>query len=144
MKRALPWVVLLLAVLFSGSRLRPAGLADDGVDLDAFGRLPAVHGGRTKPLDSFARTMLRVVADRETFADAEGKRVPAIRWLLDVMAEGFDEKGRGRQHRAFRIVNPQVQDSLQLGPREHFRYALDEFRGDRGRLDEHIREARAR
>ena len=144
MKRALPWIVLAIAVVYSGSKMRPAGVGADGADLDAFGKLPAVHGGRVKPLDSFARTMLRVVAEKETFEDAQGVKQPAIRWLLDVMADTLDDKRRARKHRVFRITHPQVQDGLALPPREGFRYSLEEFKGDRDQLDDHIRAARTR
>jgi ABC-type transport system involved in cytochrome c biogenesis permease subunit len=127
MRRAFPWIVLVAAVAWTWQSGRAPALPADGMDLEAFGRIPVVHGGRSKPMDSLARAMLRVISERETFVDADGKTQPAMRWLLDVFADPFDEKARGRKHKVFRIVNLQVQDGLQLQPREGFRYAIEEF-----------------
>ena len=43
----------------------------DGFDLEALRRLPVLDGGRVKPLDTWVRTALRVISNREQFDDAD-------------------------------------------------------------------------
>ncbi len=51
-------------------------------DLEAFGRLPALEGGRVKPIDTFARSTLLVVRSKQTVR-VDGRALSATRWLLD-------------------------------------------------------------
>ena len=59
---------------------------DKGFDLAGFGQLPVMSGGRVMPLDTLARTSLKIISNRETFSDASGKSHPAIEWLIETMA----------------------------------------------------------
>ena len=135
----------ILAVLVAGWLLRHAALprTESGkADLVAFGELPLVYEGRTKPFDTLARNSLRVLSNRTTFIteievkDDNGKVVkkdgkpktkevknPAILWLLDLMT---DPQVASR-HKVFRIDSPHVQKILKLERRKGFMYALDEF-----------------
>ena len=97
----------------------PAG----GMHMYEFGRLPVAYQGRVKPFDTLARNSLRIISDWQTYKDENGKRQPAIRWLLDVIS-GSEA---AMKHRVFRIPNLQLIDALKLQRREHFRYAYDEF-----------------
>ena len=93
------------------------------MDLYEFGQLPVVYQGRTKPLDTLARNALRIVSDRQDFTDASGEKQPAIRWLLDLLAD----PATAREHKVFRIENLTLLDTLGLEPREGFRYSIAEF-----------------
>jgi ABC-type transport system involved in cytochrome c biogenesis permease subunit len=141
MSKALPWITAALAVAYFGSRLRPASVPDDGLAIHEFGKIPVVHNGRIKPLDSIARTQLRVVSDGETFTDEQGRRQPAIRWLLDVMIDTLDDKERARTHKVFRIYHRQVQDGLGLSWRDGARYSIKEFGDKLPNLGEQMRQA---
>ena len=77
-----------------------------------------------KPFDTLARNSLRVIANRETFKDSSGKSQPAIRWLLDVVANPT----AADKHRVFRILNLEVLDTLGLNRRQGNVYSLQEIR----------------
>ncbi len=124
----LPWAGLAVAVLYFASGLRPP--REPGFQLGLLGRLPIVDLGRTKPLDTFARTTLLVVSGRQavylsadagTAADATAAdgtsdrsearghaKVSALHWLLDVMAK--PEQARG--YRVVRVEHPDIKSLL--------------------------------
>ena len=88
--------------------------------------MPVVYQGRLKPFDTLARNLLMKISDSETFRGPDGKRQPAIRWLLDSIAK----PQTAAQHQVFRIYNLDVLQMLGLEPRPgFFRYSLDEIRG---------------
>jgi len=119
----LPAMAVGLASLFFMRVARLPEPPEEKIDLVALGRLPVAYQGRVKPLDTLARNTLRIVSDRETFRDAEGNRQPAIRWLMDMVAD----IGTGRKHRVFRIRHPQLLYNLDLEPRKGNWYAPEEF-----------------
>jgi len=89
--KAGPVVVGLLAVAWVASSLLPARPVR-GMDLDAFGRLPVLEGGRIKPVDSVARNSLLMIRSQMSFRfdEQEGGQVKshtvgADEWLLDVL-----------------------------------------------------------
>jgi ABC-type transport system involved in cytochrome c biogenesis permease subunit len=73
--------VSLLVIL---AALRPP--AKGVVDGPGFGRLPVLHNGRIKPLDSIARTSLLILHAKQTLKDG-GERLSASRWLLELVSE---------------------------------------------------------
>ncbi len=83
-------------------------------DLYKFGQLPVIYEGRTKPLDTVARNTLRSLSNKQDYRDTKGKKQPAIRWLLDLIAQpkvAFEQ-------RVIRIDNPEVLNSLGLKERD--------------------------
>ncbi len=113
-----------VGVLMMFSRAASPKVKDGDFDLEAFGSIPVVADGRTKPLDTVARSSLLVISSgKQTFNDHNDKSQPAIRWLLDVMAK----PEACFKHKVFRIENPEVQQLLGLEWRERFRYAPEEF-----------------
>ena len=96
-------VTALLALVFLLSQLRPESTNNSGFDLAAFGRIPVTAEGRVKPMDTVARNGLIIVSDRQTYRDDE-HRMPAIQWMLDVMArpESADD------YPVFRVDHPDV------------------------------------
>jgi ABC-type transport system involved in cytochrome c biogenesis permease subunit len=129
--RLLPWGVCAVAALYLGVMMLPSRQDAGGLDRAAFARLPAVDGGRVKPLDSVARTNLMILSGRQTFVDDRDKENPvrrsAVEWLLDVLASPLGEGGPAEKHKVFRIENEQVLSLLGLQPRPGFRYAIEEF-----------------
>jgi ABC-type transport system involved in cytochrome c biogenesis permease subunit len=128
--------VLLFAAAFLASKARPPAQKGE-MAIHEFAKLPAVHQGRLKPLDTLARVSLMIISDRQSFRDEHGEKQPAIRWLLDVMSAMGTGETKANAYWVFRIENDQLLDFLGLEPRtgadvEHsdqrFRYAIDEFR----------------
>jgi ABC-type transport system involved in cytochrome c biogenesis permease subunit len=143
-KRLLPWVIVLLGVVWLGLQSIPPKLPEDGKEIHEFGKIAIVYNGRTKPFDTIARTLLKSISEQETFVDEKGTRHPAIRWLLDVMADRMSAARPGLHHKVFRIVDPQLRDALGLPERERYRYAIDEFSERLPKLDEAMKQAHAR
>ena len=81
--RIAPWAAggLALAAVASAG-LPPAPLR--GFDLDRFAGLPALEGGRVKPLDSLARNSLLMIRGQQSIS-AGGVTISADIWLLDVL-----------------------------------------------------------
>src|SRR5262249_13492042 len=127
-----PWGVCGLAVIYLGVFIANAQPSQrkDKPNLDAFGRLPAMHNGRIIPLDSLARTDLMLFSGREWFPDEKERTQPAIKWLLDVMSIDVAAELRAdspaAKHHVFRIKDADILKRLGLEPRDGF-YAYEEF-----------------
>ncbi len=105
-------VILLAALLASQARV-PTPVAGQ-FDLFQFGELPIIYEGRVKPFDTLARNTLRGLSGKQSYVDQDGKRQPAVRWLLDLIAA----PKVAFQQRVIKIDNPEVLNSLQLTKRE--------------------------
>jgi len=125
--KLLPWAIVSLSALWVCSDLAGPSTPAGELQIHEFGKIPVVEGGRLKPMDTIARTHLRIVSNRETFQDTTGKYHPAIEWLLDLEAEFNDKEQRARKHPVFRIDHPQLVDALGLPPRERNRYSIEDF-----------------
>jgi ABC-type transport system involved in cytochrome c biogenesis permease subunit len=124
--RAFPWLVLGMAVLFLIFTMVPPGPAPGKMDLQDYGSIPVVDGGRVKPMDTVARTSLMIISNRQEYRDDKGQMQPAIRWLLEVMTD----QDSAMKQKVFRIENDQVLSMLGLEARPgSYRYAIDEFIG---------------
>lgn len=108
------------------------------MDLVAFGKLPVADKGRVKPLDTLARTSLRVVSNQETFKDENGKTQPAIRWLADLITGS----AAARDAQVIRIENLEVLSLLGLEPRVgKFRYSIAELETSFKKFEEQVQAA---
>ncbi|VTR92724.1 cytochrome c-type biogenesis protein : Probable cytochrome c-type biogenesis protein OS=Planctomyces maris DSM 8797 GN=PM8797T_06360 PE=4 SV=1: ResB: Cytochrom_C_asm [Gemmata massiliana] len=126
--RYFPWLMLVAMVIYLLSVFGRMTPKTEPYDLDAFGRIPVVEGGRVKPLDTVARVNLRIVSGREEWEDEAGKKQPAIRWYLDVLSsENPEDRGPAWKHRVIRVDNEQVLSALELRPVEGLRYSLEEL-----------------
>jgi hypothetical protein len=127
-------IAAFVLLVFMSVSLTPAR-SRTGMDLEGFASLPVVNGGRTKPIDTVARTALLVISNKTVYPDAEGRPQPAIRWLLDVMLLDKDKKAPGWQHKVFRIENDQLLSMLGLELRPgSLRYSLAEIEEHRPEL----------
>ena len=84
------------------------GLALAQLPLEEFGKLPVLHEGRVKPVDSFARALALQVTGSEK-PDGEA----AVQWLLEQLA------GQGEPW--LRVENAHARQSLGLGAEERQR-----------------------
>ncbi len=121
--KLIPWLIMLLCAGWLVSKSRMPSYESTEANLHEFGKLPLVYEGRVKPFDTLARNSLRILSNRETFKDKNGDTQPAIRWLLDVIAN----PAAAREHRVFRIDHPQLLQKLELERRKKHLYSLDDF-----------------
>lgn len=141
-----PWVAAGLAGLCIVFAAVPRGDRDGEMNLQEFGRLPVVDRGRVKPFDTMARTTLMTISGRQTYADRNGDRQPAIKWALEVMTSNprlFSDRASDAQElKVFRIENLDVLQLLDLKERPgSFRYAVSEFADKLGPLTQHAERA---
>jgi len=85
MKRFFPWLALVLAAVWIVGAFVPPKVRTDGPNLVIFGKLPALVGGRIKPLDTVARNSLLIIHGKETLRLADGRLLGATEWLADVL-----------------------------------------------------------
>lgn len=112
----------VLGLLFCVSLLaRGPKVERGGLDLEAFGALPAAHKGRVKPMDTLARVTLLEISKSESVKTANGK-ITATQWLLDVIAD------KAEDHKVFRIEDEEVLQLFGLPAKSPFRYSINELR----------------
>jgi ABC-type transport system involved in cytochrome c biogenesis permease subunit len=85
MKRFLPALILVLALVWVASSWLPGKAASNDFDLASFGKIPVLVGGRIKPLDTVARNSLLIIHGKQTVPLANGKEIGGMQWLTDVL-----------------------------------------------------------
>ncbi len=113
MKKLLPYLVLLAAVMAVASTLLPSRQRSD-FDVATVGRLPVLVNGRLKPLDTVARTSLLVLQGRQRVVTPDGRALVPMEWLLDVLYAPAAADG----YRHFLVENQEVLDLFGLRPAE--------------------------
>lgn len=134
-------VVLALAGSYIVSVALPPQKKDLDIDLYRFGQIPVVQDGRVKPLDSAANSALLTISGRNFVELGHGKdkqKVPAIQWLLDVIAE----TDIADDYEVFRVDNLEVQETLGVKKREGMRYSRNEIQKQKKEFDEQVIRAR--
>lgn len=122
--KVLPWLVVGAAVLILLFAVMPPISGQGKMNVQEFGSIPVVHQGRMKPLDSAARTTLMTISNRQEYKDENGKTQPAIKWLLDTMAQ----KESAKRVEIFRIEYPPLLEQLGLPARPlWWRYSFNEL-----------------
>ena len=96
---------------------KPQSLA---LNMRDFATTPILHDGRIKPLDSFARAILKKISGNDRLAE-----VSAIKWLSEVI---FDP-ARAQSRDMFRVRNPQLLSMLSLPKRKTRLYNMVEISG---------------
>ena len=135
--RFVPAAVTICCLAWLGGKALPPRDADVGFNVQEFAQLPVVYQGRVKPYDTLARNALIIISDRQSWRDADGRRRPAIEWLLDVISNS----PRAGGHEVFRIHNLQLHTQLGLEARQGYRYAYDEFEAGLPELERQIAHA---
>jgi ABC-type transport system involved in cytochrome c biogenesis permease subunit len=131
-------IVGLFGFYLVGKAARPDKANIDGYALQSLRMLPVQEGGRIKPLDTYARTALRIIFAKEEFADpVTEKKLPAIRWFIEAAAfepptrehpvPNESRTGITWSAETFRIDNDQVAQLLDLKLRSGLSYALRDF-----------------
>src|SRR5687767_15975132 len=95
----------------------PLRAADDkpAPDLASFGKLPVRFNGRVVTWDHVARSHLLRVSGRDHLLDDDGRRLPAIVWLLDA---AYANQNLARR-RVFPVSHPKLLELLELNaPRD--------------------------
>jgi ABC-type transport system involved in cytochrome c biogenesis permease subunit len=124
-----PALVVLVAAGYLASKARMPESAPSEMQIYEFGKLPLAYEGRIKPYDTVARNALQILSGRQEVIvlDEQGnetERLPAIRWLLDVIAGSKT----ALDHPVFRIENLDLLQTLGLKPRQgSFRYSYAEI-----------------
>ena len=116
----------LILVIFGGylmGKARVPKTPSNEMNLYAFGQLPILYQGRSKPIDTLARNSLRIISGRQDFKDNEGNKQPAIKWLLDTIAKPAESF----TYDVIRIENLDLLHTLDLEKRPGFRYSFDDF-----------------
>jgi ABC-type transport system involved in cytochrome c biogenesis permease subunit len=118
LRRAWPWAVGVLGLLVACSALlRPMPQTD--YDMQSFSELPVSAGGRIKPLDTAARSMLMVAGGRQQVRTDEGT-VPASHYLLDLVTNPDRVSGLPM----LRVDHPDLLAMLDLAPEDGGRIPL--------------------
>lgn len=125
LSRVFPWIVGVLVAAFVASILVKA-TGDEklshGMPIAEIGRLPVSDGGRTKPLDTFARSTLLKLSGRQSYG-VDGEMHPAIEWLMEVWAK----PDRAADLRVFRIDHPDVLSLVGLNDPGRTRFSWNEL-----------------
>ena len=145
------WIAAIAALLVCAVMLR-YGMRQkpdpEGFDLAAAARIPVVAEGRVKPLDTLARNTLQIMSNSDSVPDVRNtqQKLPAIRWILDVMSaasnDGPGGEPRSNDHRVFRIDNPEVLDFFELEPRKGYLYSRNEIAGKAREFHEKVDQIR--
>jgi ABC-type transport system involved in cytochrome c biogenesis permease subunit len=134
MKKSLPFLILLLGVVYLGSTLAPPANKTE-FDLSGFGRLPVLVDGRIKPLDTVARTSLLVLQGRQRFVAPNGASLQPVEWLLDV----FFNPAVADDYQHFLIENPEVLTLFGREQGSQKRFSFNELRGGLSELERQMR-----
>ena len=119
-RRSRLWPLAIAAVgllIASSALLRP--LPTSEYDTARFAQLPVSAGGRIKPMDTAARSMLMLAGGRQKVRTDEGT-VQAIRYLLDLITN----PARVAELPVVRLDHPGVLAILGLGPEDGGRIPL--------------------
>jgi ABC-type transport system involved in cytochrome c biogenesis permease subunit len=131
--RYAPWAALATGILYVLMVMIPPSSSDDALHLDEWGRIPILHKGRIKPLDTLARTHLTIISGKESYTDKEDKRHSAVEWLLDIVTTGThptkEHLNEFENRPVFTITNPELLDLLKLKPKKDFRYSINDLGG---------------
>jgi len=117
--RAWPWILGAAAMLLAlAPALRPPPASE--LDLRAFSQIPVSSGGRLKPIDTAARSMLMIAGGRQTAEHPDRGELAASEYLLDLIAR----PDRVRHVPVVRVDHPDALALLDLAPEDAGRVSL--------------------
>src|ERR1019366_7263107 len=100
------------------SALRPPS-PKTAFDVNGFAQLPVLNGGRTKPLDTIARTSLLVLSGKQTLR-VDGKTLSAAQWLVEVLFQ----PAKASVYPVFEIDDPDVLGLMGIQQTNKRRYSF--------------------
>lgn len=115
-------VAALVPLLYFVSKAMPPRYARDQFRWADAGKLPMMHEGRIKPLDTVARNLLLAASNRSKLYDKDDNVITATEWLVASMANADWTKEIG----CIRIDAQEVLDEIGLKRREGHRYSFAE------------------
>jgi ABC-type transport system involved in cytochrome c biogenesis permease subunit len=124
LQRALPWLVLIVALLYAGQKIVDSDSIPSRFDLDTFREIPVSASGRTKPLDTVARNSLMNLSGRQSIRTEDGEKISAVEWYLELITQ----PEQSVQRRVFRIDHPDVLALLGLDSEKRTRFSFAEIR----------------
>ncbi|MDF7826884.1 cytochrome c biogenesis protein CcsA [Pontiellaceae bacterium B12227] len=133
-------LVVLFALWFFQTGVKPEMEAADEFQINAFAHLPVKYEGRKKPIDTLARNLLTVLSGKQTVRNDTGERIDAVTWLL----ESISGTTNAANYKVIRIENLDVLTNLGLEERKRFRYSYLEILPSLGKLDAASRAAFAK
>ncbi len=107
MRRFLPALIFVCALLWAASSWRPPRAAANDFDLVTVGKIPVLVGGRIKPLDTVARNSLLIIHGQQTLS-IEHDTLTATDWLAEILMKS----DTADQRRIFVIRNPETLAAL--------------------------------
>jgi ABC-type transport system involved in cytochrome c biogenesis permease subunit len=136
-RKSLPLILVGVFGLYLASLL---SLPRDstGFDVNRFGALPVLSGGRIKPLDTLARTSLLMLRGKQTLRD-KGATVPAIAWFLDVVYRPAQADAR----QTFQIDDPDVLGLMGIQQSGQRYFSFDNLKPHLGLIDAQATQAEA-
>jgi ABC-type transport system involved in cytochrome c biogenesis permease subunit len=84
MRKFAPWVISLVLLLWAVSKVLPPK-QPPGFDVNGFGSLPVLVGGRVMPMDTLARVSLSEMNHHGTYPAADGQTEPPSRGLMEML-----------------------------------------------------------
>src|SRR5947209_6001288 len=121
-----------------GSAVRPPRPKANEMDFARFGEIPVAHLGRIKPLDTLARNTLRALTiNSESAKTADGKRIPATQWFLEVITGSKDSL----KMPIIRIDSKEVRRIFDLPDRKGFYYAIEELQSHIAEFESQVKAA---
>src|ERR1700757_3914824 len=84
MRKSLPWIISLVLLLWTVSKMLPAREAP-GFDVLGFAKLPVLVDGRVMPMDTLARLTLSELNHHGVYTTASGTTEQPSRGLLEIL-----------------------------------------------------------
>lgn len=105
-------------------------------NLNGFAQMPVLNGGRTKPLDTIARTSLLVLSGKQSIR-VEGKRLSAIEWLSDM---AFRPE-HAAAYPVFTIDDPDVLGTMGITQTTKRRFSFSELQSHASEIENQAMQA---
>ncbi len=127
-------VIVMMRVVQSDSAERGS------FDLAAFGKMPVNFDGRAMPMDTLARTALKLMHSSEILVTDEktNTTVAPIQWLIDVMAK----PDTGAAYPTFRIDNPDLLNAIGLDTSKKY-FSWNDLKAHEDKLQPQLDQAMA-
>jgi len=122
LQQLLPWIVLVLGIVYAGQKIARPDKIDSKFDLNSFRQIPVSASGRTKPLDTVARNSLMNISGRQSIRTDDGK-VSAIEWYIELITNPEESV----QREVFRIDHPDVLALIGLDKEKRTRFSFSEL-----------------